>query len=184
MRHQDGYVTQLRIAHTADLDAATAAAARALMDVAFDGDFADEDWEHALGGMHALLWDGPDLIAHGAVGQRRMIIEGRPLRAGYVEAVAVHPGHQRRGHGGTIMDALERIVRGGYDLGALSASDEGAALYAGRGWQLWTGPSSVLSPRGVERTEDDDGSVYVLPVAAPFDLSGEIVCDWRPGDVW
>jgi aminoglycoside 2'-N-acetyltransferase I len=179
-----GNVTQLQMAHTADLDAPAMAAARTLMTVAFDGEFSDDDWEHALGGMHALLWDGEDLIAHGAVGQRRLIIDGRPLRAGYVEAMAVHPDHQRKGHGRAIMAALERVVNGGYDLGALSASEEGEALYKARGWQLWQGPSSVLAPHGIERTEDDDGSIYVLPVAVALDLSGEIVCDWRPGDVW
>ncbi|CCK27259.1 hypothetical protein BN159_2880 [Streptomyces davaonensis JCM 4913] len=45
----------LRTAHTADLTPAELAAVRALSDDAFDGDFADEDWEHCLGGMHALV---------------------------------------------------------------------------------------------------------------------------------
>jgi aminoglycoside 2'-N-acetyltransferase I len=34
------------------------------------------------------------------------------------------------------------------------------------------------------RTEEDDGTVFVLPVSAPLDLSGELTCDWREGDVW
>ena len=33
-------------------------------------------------------------------------------------------------------------------------------LYEARGWQRWRGPTSVLSPAGVEPTPDDDGSVY------------------------
>jgi hypothetical protein len=24
----------------------------------------------------------------------------------------------------------------------------------------------------------------VLPVSIPVDLSGELVCDWRPGSLW
>ena len=44
----------VRIAHTADLDAATLAAARVLLDEVFDGELTDDDWEHCLGGMHAL----------------------------------------------------------------------------------------------------------------------------------
>ncbi|ALG14672.1 aminoglycoside 2'-N-acetyltransferase I [Kibdelosporangium phytohabitans] len=177
-------MTQLRTAHTADLDTATRATIRDLMTTGFDGDFSDEDWNHALGGMHALLWDGQDLIAHGAVVQRRMLVEGRPLRAGHVEAVAVRPDRRRQGHGGTVMAELERIVRGAYDLGVLGASDDGAALYRSRGWQLWEGPSSVVTPDGLARTEDDDGNIYVLPVAVQLDLSGAIACDWRDGDVW
>jgi aminoglycoside 2'-N-acetyltransferase I len=28
--------------------------------------------------------------------------------------------------------------------------------YAGRGWQLWRGPTFALTPAGIRRTEDDD----------------------------
>ena len=173
----------MRIAHTADLDAATREAARRLLYDVFD-DMTEDDWEHALGGMHAMLWDGPELIGHGSVILRRLLHGGRALRAGYVEAVAVRPEHQRRGYGTTLMRALERVVRGAYDLGALGASDEGAAFYRALGWQLWRGPSSALTPRGIRRTEDEDGCIYVLPVAVPLDLDGELTCDWRGGDVW
>jgi hypothetical protein len=40
-------------AHTADLNAAERARIRTFLDEAFDGDFTDDDWEHALGGVHA-----------------------------------------------------------------------------------------------------------------------------------
>ena len=174
----------LHLAHTADLDAAALAAARRLLDDAFGSGFTDRDWEHALGGMHALLWEGPDLVAHGAVVQRRLHHGGRALRTGYVEAVAVRPDHRRRGHAGPVMDALERVVRGAFEVGALSASDMGAPLYASRGWLRWEGPTSVLAPSGTERTPGDDGGVYVLPVTAELDLAGDLACDWRDGEVW
>jgi aminoglycoside 2'-N-acetyltransferase I len=144
----------------------------------------DEDWEHALGGIHALVWEGDALIAHGSVIQRRLLHGGRALRTGYVEGVAVRADRRRRGHGAAVMEALERVVRGAYDLGALGATDEGAELYTGRGWQQWRGPLYALTPDGVARTEEDDGGVYVLPVAVALDLSGELTCDWRDGDVW
>ena len=83
-----------------------------------------------------------------------------------------------------MMDALERIVRGAYDLGALASTDAAAEFYAGRGWLLWRGPASALTPSGIRRTPDEDGGVYVLPLAVPLDLSGELTCDWRDGDVW
>ena len=83
-----------------------------------------------------------------------------------------------------MMDALERIVRSAYDVGALGATDEAVAFYTGRGWQLWRGPSSALTPHGIRRTQEDDGAIYVLPGAAPLDLDGELTCDWRDGDVW
>jgi len=174
----------LRIAHTSELDGATLGSARALLDAAFAGGFGDADWEHALGGMHVLLSEGPELIAHAAVVQRRLLYGGRALRTGYVEGVGVRPDRRRRGHGAALMDALERVIRGAYDLGALSATDDGAALYAARGWLRWQGPTSALTPSGIARTADDDGSVYVLPVAGPLDPAHALVCDWRDGDPW
>ncbi|MER7187367.1 aminoglycoside 2'-N-acetyltransferase, partial [Streptomyces hyaluromycini] len=47
----------LHVAHTAELDPADLRAARALLHEAFGGDFADTDWEHGLGGLHALVRD-------------------------------------------------------------------------------------------------------------------------------
>jgi aminoglycoside 2'-N-acetyltransferase I len=177
-------VTELRTVHTAELDGATLAAARALLDAVFGDDLTDHDWEHALGGMHALVWEGAELIGHASVVQRRLLHGGRALRAGYVEGVAVRADRRRRGHGAALMEALERVVRGAYLLGALGATDEAARFYMARGWQPWRGPTSALTPSGVERTEQNDGGIYVLPVAAPLDLSGELTCDWRDGDVW
>jgi aminoglycoside 2'-N-acetyltransferase I len=176
-------VIELRTAHTADLDPATLEAARALLKDAF-GDFSEHDWEHALGGVHALLWDGPDLIGHASVVQRRLLHFGRALRAGYVEGVGVREDLRRRGHGATMMQAIERVLRGAYDLGALGATDEGARFYSERGWKLWRGPTSTLTANGIERTPEEDGYIYVLPLTVPLDLSGELICDWRDGDVW
>jgi aminoglycoside 2'-N-acetyltransferase I len=177
-------VIELRTAHTSELDSATLGAARALLDAVFDDDFSDDDWEHSLGGVHALVWEEDELIGHMSVVQRRLLHGGRALRCGYVEAVGVRANRRRRGHGSAIMDAAERVVHGAYLLGALAATGEGAAFYAARGWQRWRGPTSTLTPTGIERTEEHDGDIYVLPVAAPLDLSGELTCDWRDGDVW
>jgi aminoglycoside 2'-N-acetyltransferase I len=176
-------MTEVRTAHTADLDAATLRAARALLYNVFD-DMTDDDWEHALGGVHALVWEGAELIGHASVIQRRLLHGGRALRTGYVEGVGVRADRRGRGHGAAMMQALERVVRGAYDLGALGATDEAADFYAARGWQLWQGPSSALTPTGVKRTAEDDGAIYVLPLHVPLDLSGELTCDWRDGDVW
>ena len=174
----------IQVAHTADVDPATLDAARALLEAVFEGEFEDSDWEHSLGGMHALAWDGDELVGHASLIQRRLLHGGRALRAGYVEGVGVRADRQRRGHGGAMMDALERIIPRAYDLGALAASDDGAKLYEARGWQRWRGPTSAITPTGVIRTEEEDGFVYVLPGAAQLDLAGELTCDWRDGDVW
>lgn len=177
-------MAQLRIAHTADLDRVTLDAARRLLVDVFEGDLSDHDWEHALGGVHALVWDGAALIGHAAVVQRRLLHGGRALRAGYVEGVGVRADQRGRGHGAAMMQALERVVRGAYDLGALGATDKAAKFYAARGWRLWRGPSSALTPAGIERTPEEDGCIYVLPHMVALDLLGELCCDWRDGNVW
>jgi aminoglycoside 2'-N-acetyltransferase I len=180
-------VSELRTAHTSDLDAATLEAARALLYEVFDdaGDpMTEEDWEHCLGGIHALVLEDGDVIAHAAVVQRRLIHQGRALRTGYVEGVAVRRDRQRRGHGAALMEAVERVIRGAYDIGALGASEEGELLYVARGWVPWRGTTFALTPDGVRRTPDEDDCTFVLPVTVELDLEGELTCDWRDGEVW
>jgi aminoglycoside 2'-N-acetyltransferase I len=174
----------LRTAHTADLDAETLRAAYAMLDEAFDGELDEDDWEHALGGIHALVYEGEEIVGHASVVQRRLLHGGRALRTGYVEAVGVSAAHRRRGHGAALMDALERVIRGAYDLGALGATEDGAALYTRRGWRRWEGPASALTPGGIVRTRDEEGYIYVLPGETALDLTGELTCDWRDGDLW
>ena len=174
---------ELRTAHTADLDTAARSAIRALMDSAFD-DVSDDTFENVLGGIHALVMDDAELIGHASVVQRRMLHVGRILRAGYIEGVAVRADRRRQGHGDAMMSVLERIVRSGYHLGALGASADGSRMYTARGWQLWRGPTSALTPDGIRRTAEVDGAVYVLPVSAPLDLDGDLTCDWRPAALW
>ncbi|MET7703619.1 GNAT family N-acetyltransferase [Streptomyces sp. NPDC005485] len=173
-----------RTAHTADLSRAELDAVRALLDEAFEGGFSDEDWDHSLGGLHVLMCDGRGIAAHGAVIQRRVLYRGRWLRVGYVEAVAVRADVRRTGLGGQVMAELERIVDAGYGLGALSASDEGAALYEARGWRVWPGRIGALGPQGVVRLAEEEGSTFVRSATAgPLDPAYELVFDWRDGDV-
>lgn len=173
-----------RLIHTADLDNETRQSAHELLVGAFEGKFSDDDWEHALGGMHALVYYRGALIAHAAVVQRRLLYRGTPLRTGYVEGVAVRADWRGRGLGTALMDGAEQVIRGAYQLGALSPSEAARELYLDRGWLRWRGPTSVLAPGGPSRTPDDDGCVFVLPVDVEVDTTADLVCDWRSGDVW
>ena len=65
-------MTELHIAHTADLGAEQKAAIRSLMDAVFDG-VSDDTFDNALGGVHALVLEDGELIGHGSVVQRRML---------------------------------------------------------------------------------------------------------------
>ncbi|WP_373297474.1 GNAT family N-acetyltransferase [Streptomyces nojiriensis] len=180
-----GAVMDTRTAHTSQLTAAELREIRDLLDEAFEGDFADEDFEHALGGMHVLIGAAGRLVAHGSVVQRRVLHRGRALRTGYVEAVAVRAGLRRRGLGGQVMAQLEQCVAGAYVLGALSASEEGAGLYLARGWSVWPGRVGALSPDGPVRLPEEEGSTYVWtpPGGVRPDPAGRLDFDWRDGDV-
>lgn len=177
-------MTELVVAHTGQLEPAVLATARRLLEDVFEGELTDQDWEHCLGGLHALLWNGPDLIGHASLVQRRLLHQGRAMRAGYVEGVGVRADVRRRGHGAVMMGALEGVARGAYEVAALGSTDEGVAFYTGRGWRRWLGPTSALTPTGVVRTPDEDDWIYVLPLSAPLDMHAELTCDWRDGDAW
>lgn len=177
-------MTTLRTAHTCDLDPTELRAGRALMDEAFDGDFSDADWDHGLGGVHALVHDDSGLLlAHGSVVQRRILHNGRSLRVGYVEAVAVRPDRQRAGLGGQVMGALERVIDRAYALGALSASEEGQRLYLARGWQEWKGAVGALGPEGVIHMPDEEPPL-LRAGGADLDPAHELLIDWRDGDIF
>jgi aminoglycoside 2'-N-acetyltransferase I len=176
-------VIELRVAHTADLGGELLAASRALLFEVFD-DMTEHDWEHSLGGMHAVVLEEGAVAGHTAVIQRRLLHGGQALRAGYVEGVAVRADRRRQGLATAMMTALERIIRSAYDLGALGATDEAVPFYTGRGWQAWPGRCAALTPAGVLPTPDEEGAVFVLPCDVPLEMSGELICDWRDGDVW
>ncbi|BDB40096.1 MULTISPECIES: GNAT family N-acetyltransferase [Mycobacterium] len=173
-----------RLVHTADLDNDTRQRTHRMLTEAFAGDFTDSDWDHTLGGMHALIWHHGAIIAHAAVVQRRLVYQNSALRCGYVEGVAVREDWRRKGLVNALLDGVEQVMRGAYQLGALSSTRAARGLYSARGWLPWLGPTSVLAPTGPTRTPDDDGTVFVLPVSVSLDTSAGLMCDWRDGDVW
>jgi aminoglycoside 2'-N-acetyltransferase I len=177
-------VTEVAIRRTAELSPAELRAIRALLDAAFEGRFSDDDWHHALGGVHALVREADTPVAHASVVPRTLIAGDRPLAVGYVEGVATRPDRRRRGYANRAMEAIDGIIAADFDLGALSTGVPG--LYARLGWESWRGPTYVDAPQGRLRTADEDDGIMVLRTArsSDLDLTSELVCDWRPGDVW
>jgi aminoglycoside 2'-N-acetyltransferase I len=116
--------------------------------------------------------------------QRRLLYRGAALRCGYVEGVAVREDWRGQGLGHAVMDAVEQVIHGSYQLGALSASGLGAKLYQSRRWLRWRGPTSVLAPSGLIRTPEEDGKIFALPVGVDLDPGADLVCDFRDGDLW
>ena len=112
----------MRAIRTADLTPAQVGSIRALLWEAFASDddpFTEDDWQHALGGIHFIMEDQGAVVAHAAVIEREIVVDGRPLRTGYVEAVAVLPRRQGRGLGTLVMGRVTAHVRDGFELGAL-----------------------------------------------------------------
>jgi aminoglycoside 2'-N-acetyltransferase I len=130
-----------------------------------------------------LELDG-EIVAHASVVERELHVDGRPLRTGYVEAVATAPERQGRGLGSLVMDDVTAYVRERFELGALGTGR--VSFYERLGWLAWKGPTSVRKADGPLRTPEDDGYVLVLPTPTSplLDLTAPISCDWRPGDVW
>ncbi len=160
------------------------AASRRLMAAAFD-DFTDDDWAHALGGWHAVIGSGDEVLAHAAVVPRTLLAGGREYRCGYVEAVAVRPDLHGQGHGTRVMAAIDGVIRERFDMGALSTGEW--HFYERLGWERWRGPVFVRAGDGrLIRAEDEDDAVMVLRTTASerVDLTGPIACDERAGDSW
>lgn len=170
----------LRVRHTAHLPEGTRAALRELLDAVYGDSFSDDDWDHALGGLHTLAW----LVGHAALVGRAFLLGDMPRRVGYLEAMGVHPAAQRRGIGRAILRRVNLQVARGYDLGALSSSDEGLGLYRAGGWAVWRGPLGVMTPGGIVPTPEEAGGVLVYAPAGDLSLTLPLTCDFRSGDVW
>jgi aminoglycoside 2'-N-acetyltransferase I len=170
-----------------ELSSAEVAALGDLFRAAWKGQseaFTDEDWRHAVGGLHFLLEESETIVAHASVVERELHAGGRRLVTGYVEAVATRPTHQRRGHGSALMREVGEYIDETFELGALDTGS--SAFYERLGWVVWKGPTFVRTDSGLIRTADEDGQVLVrlTPTSPELDLSAPISCDWRPGDVW
>jgi len=156
---------------------------RALAVAAFEGDYDDDDWAHALGGRHVFATFDGMVVAHAAVIPRVLTLGEEEMRVGYVETVAVSPSEQGRGLGALVMRHAGELILSEFDLGGLATGVQ--PFYESLGWVRWRGRTHVHSPDGRRRTEKDDGGVMVLlPQGSRVDLYADIVCDWRDGEVW
>jgi aminoglycoside 2'-N-acetyltransferase I len=146
--------------------------------------FTEDDWDHALGGLHVILELDGRIVGHASVVERELRVGEQPLRTGYVEAVAIDPAWQGRGLGSRLMRDVDAYVEERFELGALGTGSH--RFYERLGWRTWRGPASVRTEHGLERTPDEDGYILVLetPASPPLDLDAPISCEWRPGDVW
>ncbi|HEU0194381.1 MAG TPA: GNAT family N-acetyltransferase [Gaiellales bacterium] len=147
------------------------------------GTFDDDDWQAALGGTHFILEEDGRVLSHASVVERTLEVAGRPVRAGYVEAVATLPDRQGEGHATRVMAEVNAFIDREYELGALGAAAPG--FYARMGWAAWRGRTAARTIDGVRMTPEEDGHIFVRP-AQVADVGPEtlLVCQGRPGDSW
>src|SRR5919106_6710824 len=103
-----------------DLRPGEVAVLRQLFDAAWADEqeiFTDQDWDHAVGGIHFLLEEDGEIRAHASVVERELHAGEHPLAAGYVEAVATRPAHQRRGYGTPVVGGGDAHIHRALFLG-------------------------------------------------------------------
>jgi aminoglycoside 2'-N-acetyltransferase I len=175
---------EVRVVRTDELGPELLVVLRALMLIAFEDRLTEDDWANTLGGRHAVVTVDGVVVAHAALVERMLVAGERPLRTGYVEGVATTPNQQHRGHGSLAMRALQERITTEYELGGLSTGAH--PFYERLGWERWRGRTFVDGPNGRAPTPDDDDGVMVLRTerTPDLDLTADLVCDWRSGDVW
>lgn len=149
---------------------------------AFDGDFSDEDFENALGGIHFVTFRDDRLVAHASVVSRFVNLDDLRLEVGYVEAMAVHREWRGRGLGAELLAGLTAFCRQSYRASMLSTDIH--AFYEKHGWLRLGAESFVETESGLVRTEDDDEGLMLLTDGVNLAKARRAVCDFRSGDVW
>lgn len=171
----------LRVAPVAALDTATRRAIVALCEAAFSEDFAGM-FSLLPDSTHVLAHVGDTLVSHALWVTRRLQPEGlSPLRTAYVEAVATHPAHERRGYATAVMRRVAGEIRG-YELGALSPA--AISLYTRLGWEMWQGPLAIRTATGLLDTPDEEVMILQTPRTPALDLHTRITAEWREGELW
>ena len=166
-----------------EVSSKTESSIRALLDLAFEGDFSPEDWEHTFGGQYFIGLLEETIIAHGSVVPRNMFIDGQAITVGYVEAIAVLPSHWRQGFGTQLMQQITQFCQDNYELSMLSTDEN--QFYERLGWRQFKGESFVRSENSEVRTSDEDAGLMLLPgKKSQIILIRRVVCESRSGDDW
>jgi aminoglycoside 2'-N-acetyltransferase I len=172
---------------TDSLTAEATSAIRALLWTAFgDGEDAmtEDDWQHALGGVHFVAQAEGEIVAYSSVAERELEVDGLSIRSGYVEAVATAVAFQGKGIGSLLMQEVNAYIRERFQLGALGTGRH--SFYERLGWLTWKGQTWVRTGDGPRRSPEEDGYILVLPTptSPELDLAAPIACGWRAGDAW
>jgi aminoglycoside 2'-N-acetyltransferase I len=172
-----------RVVSQAALSEGERSAIIALCTLAYEEDF-EGLFNSFTDATHVLGYHGGALVSHALWVTRRLAPGGMdPLRTAYVEAVATHPHHQRRGLATRVMQALAAGIRS-FELGALCPNQDVIGLYRKLGWEAWQGPLFIRTARGLMPTADEVVMILRLPQTPPLDLQASLSAEWREGELW
>ena len=166
-----------------NIDSETESSINALLDLAYEGDFSPEDWEHTFGGQYLIGYLDSTIIAHGSVVPRNMFIDREEVTVGYVEAIAVLPTHWRQGFGTQLMTKITQFCQDNYELSMLSTDEN--EFYERLGWHQFKGESFVQNGDSEVRTEEEDEGLMWLPgIKSGMREFRRAACQSRSGDSW
>lgn len=175
---------EYRRLHTSQLTASEKEILFSLLVEGFDNDFSYDDFQHTLGGMHVIAYDQQKMVGHVAIVQRNMAINDEPISVGYVEAMVVEKSYRCQGIGANLMQHTNEIIGLCYQLGLLSASEEGQKLYHSAGWKVWKGSLFELQHRQYIHSIEEEGGVMAWSANDNIDFTASLYCDFRGGDQW
>jgi aminoglycoside 2'-N-acetyltransferase I len=166
-----------------ELDPQIESSIQEMLDLAYNGDFSSEDWGHASGGLYFVGYLEETIVAHGSVVPREMLIDGRRLTVGYVEAVAVLPAYSGQGLGSLLMRRITEFCRENYALSMLSTDEK--RFYERHGWRQFNGESFIAFEAEVVRSADEDEGLMFLPSEKNEEVDiRRATCQARSGDSW
>jgi aminoglycoside 2'-N-acetyltransferase I len=173
----------MNIKQFVDIDSDTESVVRALLDLAYEGEFSSEDWEHTFGGQYFIGYIDQRIVAHGSVVSREMFIDGKAVTVGYVEAIAVLPTHWRQGFGAQLMAQITQYCHDNYEISMLSTDEK--QFYKRLGWLQFSGESFVRKGSSdVRTTEEDDGLMLLFGKSGKAIEIRSAICHSRSGDDW
>lgn len=177
-------IIEYRRLHTSQLISSEKETLFGLLVEGFSSDFTYDDFQHTLGGMHVIAYDQQKMVGHVAIVQRNMAINDDPISVGYVEAMVVEENYRRQGIGASLMQHTNEIISACYQLGLLSASEEGQKLYRSVGWKVWKGALFEQQQRHYIRSIEEEGGVMAWSAHDNIDFTASLYCDFRGGDQW
>ncbi len=174
-----------RVVLSDQVDDAARVALRQLWAEAFGDRFDDHDADHAYGGVHVLATADGELVGHASAVPRRIRTGDDWWDVGYVEAVATRPTAQRSGVGAAVMRLLHEEIDVRWPIAFLSTG-RARDFYLRLGWEVWQGPTAVLTDAGEVATDEEHGGILVRRTgsSAGLDLDLSLTCEDRPGDAW